>query len=931
MAGPKRPGLKRPRRAGPKRPTLPIGAVFADLTDKMVTKLRALGEKPTPENVSKLEQHLERSFRLYRAPKIRPIVLETLAQLPNIVDRYLKLIIFDKEFYDQCSLPVKQQIWIKNKCLFLEAIEPVLDAYILDKERLLLSATIGVGSDKQTNFFTCDSWKGRRQKKHIQELVSMVGQREILYCKLISIIRDRFLATDNPNYCSLHFELLMAAHDVNVEFLARVDPCHDFAWCLDACAKHHRAKLIDSQQMSKLRTLLDTSKKGQSNVVAQLSLIAGDPNILHMIASAAVKTIRDNAFSANPTKPRDLTSVHLMVKMLLMGLHAKDLLTEQKQLHQMMDPEIFTVFLAAFTTMIVQDAIRVELNNAPEEVTDWFWLDRERCPRLPSVDPFLRANPVCALLWVHYLAFGDPLPSSPSKRRPFEAAASLCYLDALLDLARQMAVADPHWAHLLNGDNAIKLLANQPVTEKTNKKDKHKHKPKRKQSPKNETLSNSVDDEIVVEKAESSFCEPSELDKKVEMEAAEVKKSEDDWIPSKQKGKMEKKQKGKSKSPSTKVEVNMQMAAAEYDGKEILEGKCVDKFEELEKDKEEVVEKSVSATPTEAVKAIVRPVDEKVEAVQHSAKKTRKNGCSCPSILSTSRSFATSLFIVILFNGPMFCIGQTTTTEMWNETIGGVNFQGGLPVPVESTSASTVSTNVEAFLSQVAKLPWGWAICVCAVCLFLAIIGERWKRKKAKQPAQGKGKQAAKSAESESMDSAMISDKPMKQNAAPEKTSEGAKKAKQPAQEKGKKAAKSAESESMDSAMISDKPMKQNAAPEKTSEGAKKAKQPAAHGKGKKAKSAASETMDPAVGAGMQKDIEVVVVPPFDETALLPKPKARADSIIFFKHICGPLWTDKAYVKYGWTRVHVSWSGMVVSNENCSASMDHIGRIVSAS
>uniref|UniRef100_A0A183BJD8 Kinectin n=1 Tax=Globodera pallida TaxID=36090 RepID=A0A183BJD8_GLOPA len=183
------------------------------------------------------------------------------------------------------------------------------------------------------------------------------------------------------------------------------------------------------------------------------------------------------------------------------------------------------------------------------------------------------------------------------------------------------------------GDNAIKLLANQPVTEKTNKKDKHKHKPKRKQSPKNETLSKSVDDEVVVEKAESPFCEPSELDKKVEMEA-EVKKSEDDWMPSKQKGKMEKqKQKGKSKSPSTKVEVNMQMAAAEDGMKEISEGKCVDKFEELEKVKEEVVEKGTSAVPTEAAKAIVRPVDEKVEAVQHSAKKTRKHDLSVPRVV----------------------------------------------------------------------------------------------------------------------------------------------------------------------------------------------------------------------------------------------------------------------------------------------------------
>ncbi|KAL3101265.1 hypothetical protein niasHT_028021 [Heterodera trifolii] len=420
-------------------------AVFADLSDKIINKLRSFGEKPTPENVSKLEQHLERSFRLYRAPKIRPIVLETLAQLPKITDRYLKLIICDKEFYDQCSLSVKQQIWIKNESLFSEAIEPVLDAYIYEKERLLLSAAIG--TDKQSNFFTSESWKGRRQKKHIQELVSMVGQRDILYGRITHIIRERFLSTANPNYCSLHFELLMATHDVNMEFLVRVDPCHDFAWCLDACAKHHRAKLIDTQQMSKLKALSDTSKKGQSKVIAQMSLIAADPHILHMIASAAVKTIRDNAFSVNPMKPRDLSSVHLMVKMLLMGLNAKDLLTEQKQLQQLMDPEIFTVFLAAFTSMIVQDAIRAELANAPEEVTDLFHSERQICPRPPSLDHFLSSNSACALLWLHYLALGDPLPLCPSKRRPFEL--SLCYLEILPELACQMAFADPHWSHLL--------------------------------------------------------------------------------------------------------------------------------------------------------------------------------------------------------------------------------------------------------------------------------------------------------------------------------------------------------------------------------------------------------------------------------------------------------------------------------------------------
>ncbi|KAK6025026.1 hypothetical protein OSTOST_09084 [Ostertagia ostertagi] len=40
--------------------------------------------------------------------------------------------------------------------------------------------------------------------------------------------------------------------------------------------------------------------------------------------------------------------------------------------------------------------------------------------------------------------------------------------------------------------------------------------------------------------------------------------------------------------------------------------------------------------------------------------------------------------------------------------------------------------------------------------------------------------------------------------------------------------------------------------------------------------------------------------------------------------------SEKAYVKRGLKRVHVSRSGMVVSDGNCITSMDHFGRIVSS-
>lgn len=61
--------------------------VLNDLTEKLLTKLRYLGENRTPENIQKLEKQLEKSFKLYRVPKLGGIVLETLNQLPKIADR----------------------------------------------------------------------------------------------------------------------------------------------------------------------------------------------------------------------------------------------------------------------------------------------------------------------------------------------------------------------------------------------------------------------------------------------------------------------------------------------------------------------------------------------------------------------------------------------------------------------------------------------------------------------------------------------------------------------------------------------------------------------------------------------------------------------------------------------------------------------------
>nr|CAD2206587.1 unnamed protein product [Meloidogyne enterolobii] len=454
--------------------------VITELTERLVSKLRSLGNNQTPENVHRLERHLERCFRLYRVPRIRPIVLETLGRLPKVADRYLKLIICDKELYDQCSVSVRQQIWVKNETLFLESIEPILDSYISEERRQhlifgekgsdVLNESLSEGHGQQllspginvtSSFFAGEvATKQRRQRKQVQELISMIGLREQLYTRLVDTLRERFLATENPYYCSLRFDLLMALRDVNMEFCGKVDVCHDFAWCLDACSKHLRTKHLDVQQLNKLKTLLESGgggKKCQNKaiIIPEMAMIAGDPHILHLIASFAVKMLRDNAASPRPHLPKEMGSLQLLLKLLVMGIHCKSLLLGEEQLINLIEGELKEVvghFLPSFSTMLVQDAIRAELTlstpiNLPSPTEEFLSFDQ----RPPSIDKFIKEKYLCSLLWVHHLVLGGefcPISGTIKRRQLFDPSNAFRYCEPLIWMAKNLAIKDP-WVQLL--------------------------------------------------------------------------------------------------------------------------------------------------------------------------------------------------------------------------------------------------------------------------------------------------------------------------------------------------------------------------------------------------------------------------------------------------------------------------------------------------
>ncbi|PAV85270.1 hypothetical protein WR25_26199 isoform A [Diploscapter pachys] len=406
-------------------------SAVAELTECLTFRIKSLGEKGTPESIHKLEQQLEKCFRYNHLPPFRPIVLQTLNSLPRVPEKYLKLIVGDiNGLYAECSITVRQQIWINNTQLFEDAILPPIDDYISGK--IALTRCIEQSS---TNFFTCETTKSRRQWKEIQDLLSMVGTHPQLFEQLISYIRRRFADSKDVHLCSLRLELVMAAHDANAETIVRNDPCHDFAFCLDACL---RDKHIDLTQANKIKAVLDACKGTDMEMITDLAMIAADVHVVHQMATIAVKKLRDSSGHL----PRDIPSLLVIARVLALGAAAADIASSQSLPHEFVDSILFTKFLPTFTIMMLEDTIRHEMaRNEGVEVGSEFHSSNFLQPASQLIITFLKANRVAGLLWFHYC-----LELMPNKR--VKDLRGFCRYVVALPYLKEKLASRGVWSHL---------------------------------------------------------------------------------------------------------------------------------------------------------------------------------------------------------------------------------------------------------------------------------------------------------------------------------------------------------------------------------------------------------------------------------------------------------------------------------------------------
>lgn len=228
--------------------------------DSLLVKLREnLLEKLDSLDERQMEKLLQESFQFIVKDELRDIVVTIMERLETVPEKYLLSISENQHLYEVCPVNIKRQIWQNTQELFGEAVSPLLDKYIEDKDAKMFSQ---ISEDGTTKSFFNYSPKVRRQSDIVQGLVDMIGSSVQLYNTLLQFLRTLFIRTAVSHYCTLRADLLMCLHDNKVSVICDSDQCHKFAWCLDACIQ---AGDIDSRKARELYCFLQSVVSGGGN------------------------------------------------------------------------------------------------------------------------------------------------------------------------------------------------------------------------------------------------------------------------------------------------------------------------------------------------------------------------------------------------------------------------------------------------------------------------------------------------------------------------------------------------------------------------------------------------------------------------------------------------------------------------------------------
>ena len=115
-------------------------SVLEELREKLIKRINEIGTERADKGSAgdrRLKELLSKSFPAVRVTALRPVVMCILRNTPHIEDKYLRVLVREKELYNDADTEVKRQIWKDNQSLFGDEVSPLFSRYIIEKEQIL--------------------------------------------------------------------------------------------------------------------------------------------------------------------------------------------------------------------------------------------------------------------------------------------------------------------------------------------------------------------------------------------------------------------------------------------------------------------------------------------------------------------------------------------------------------------------------------------------------------------------------------------------------------------------------------------------------------------------------------------------------------------------------------------------------------------------
>ena len=108
-------------------------SVMEELRQKLINRIEEISTKmEAKERDKKLKELLHKSFPLIKIPTLQPVVMALLKAIDIVEDKYLKLLVAERDLYEKCDVSVKRHIWQEHQNMFGDEVTPLLITYIKD-------------------------------------------------------------------------------------------------------------------------------------------------------------------------------------------------------------------------------------------------------------------------------------------------------------------------------------------------------------------------------------------------------------------------------------------------------------------------------------------------------------------------------------------------------------------------------------------------------------------------------------------------------------------------------------------------------------------------------------------------------------------------------------------------------------------------------